>query len=66
MNLIGINKNLCPCCGKSIVAEEYEICNVCGWENDPIQRDHPEMRGGANEMSLEEARKAFARGQKVC
>ena len=25
----------CPVCGKTHVAE-YDICDVCGWENDPV------------------------------
>lgn len=54
----------CPCCGKSIVPE-YDICTVCNWENDPIQRDNPELKGGANEMSLHEAIRAFENGKKV-
>lgn len=58
-----MNKNNlpCPCC-KSLVLEEsgeYEICPVCGWEDDPVQRKDPDFAGGANELSLNEARKAF-------
>ena len=53
-------KNLlpCPCCG-FLVCEEppgsYEICPVCGWENDGVQARAPGYRGGANEESLCEA-----------
>ena len=54
----------CPCCGKSTVSE-YDICTVCNWENDPIHRDNPELKGGANEMSLHEAIRAFENGKKV-
>lgn len=54
----------CPCCGKSTVSE-YDICDICNWENDPIQRDNPELKGGANEMSLHEAIRAFENGKKV-
>lgn len=54
----------CPCCGKTLV-DEYEICDVCEWENDPIQFDHPERAGGANKMSLNEARKAYKRKERV-
>ncbi len=59
----------CPCCGsKEVPAGEdglYYICTKCGWENDEIQRDNPDYEGGANEMSLNEARKAFKEGRKV-
>lgn len=55
---------LCPVCGKSQV-EEYEICPVCFWENDPVQLWKPQLAGGANQMSLEQARAAYARGEKI-
>ena len=47
-----ISKIACPVCGKSQV-EEYEICPVCFWENDPVQLWKPQLAGGANQMSLE-------------
>ncbi len=59
-----INKASCPCCGKSIV-EEYDICEVCGWENDPIQRSKPDFAGGANRMSLIDAQQAYKEGKKI-
>lgn len=45
----------CPVCGKTHVAE-YDICDVCGWENDPVQLFEPSLPGGANEMSLQQAK----------
>lgn len=54
----------CPCCGKSPV-DEYGICTICDWENDPVQLWNPDLRGGANQMSLTEARKAYKEGKKV-
>ena len=52
---------VCPVCGKYLFAEtgDYDICPVCNWENDPIQSDTPDFSGGANVMSLNEARKAY-------
>lgn len=35
------------------------------WENDPVQLVFPDKRGGANRMSLEEAKRAFKNGIKV-
>ena len=55
---------LCPCCGKEKV-REYDICSICSWENDLIQEEHPDMRGGANIMSLNEARWAYKNGSKI-
>ncbi|MBS7225378.1 MAG: hypothetical protein KH050_08570 [Clostridiaceae bacterium] len=51
-------RNRCPCCGKTDL-EEYEICSVCGWENDLNQLRNESLRG-ANEMTLAEARKAYS------
>ena len=55
---------LCPCCGKEKV-REYDICSICSWENDPIQEEHPDMRGGANIISLNEARRAYKNGSEI-
>lgn len=48
----------CPCCSSESINEPggYELCRVCGWEDDPSQEAHPDMQGGANDMSLTEAR----------
>jgi len=54
----------CPCCGKTRV-DEFDICDECFWENDPVQFDDPDFAGGANEMSLNEARKAYREGREV-
>ena len=34
----------------------YEICNICGWEDDESQETDPTTWGGANELSLNEAK----------
>ena len=52
-------KMKCPVCKQHRFWEKYEICPVCGWENDPVQRKDPDFAGGANELSLREARKAY-------
>lgn len=58
-----VNENLvaCPCCGIGLVEEghEFDICEVCGWEDDDYQFNHPDYHGGANRLSLNEARAAF-------
>ncbi len=50
---------LCPVCAAVVDGDEgtYEICGLCGWEDDPVQRDDPSMAKGANELSLDEARR---------
>lgn len=50
----------CPCCGQREVGR-YEVCDVCGWENDPVQRRDPDFKGGANKDSLNEHKEEFMR-----
>ncbi len=53
----------CPCCGFLTLSESppgtYEICPVCNWEDDYVQYNDPNYRGGANKESLNEARENF-------
>ena len=50
----------CPCCDNFTLEEKppgtFEICPVCGWQDDPGQYDEPDYEGGANDMSLNQAR----------
>ncbi|HSW88227.1 MAG TPA: CPCC family cysteine-rich protein [Candidatus Saccharimonadales bacterium] len=58
-----LKKYFCPCCGYKTLDEKpsgtYDICSVCFWEDDDIQFDDPDYKGGANDESLHEARKNF-------
>ena len=53
----------CPCCGFYTLPEpaggKYNICPVCWWEDDPVQMDDEDYEGGANEVSLRQARKNY-------
>lgn len=51
----------CPCCGALSLDEEnsFNICSLCNWEDDPLQKEKPNLGGGANIMSLKEAKKFF-------
>ena len=53
----------CPCCGYKTIGEKggYEICEICGWEDEHYEYSNPDrMSGGANgDYSLTEARKNF-------
>lgn len=55
-------KFVCNCCGCAALdsADEYEVCPVCCWEKDKTQESDTEYRGGANAVSLNEARKTYA------
>lgn len=53
----------CPCCGFLTVGQPgaHDICDVCFWQDDPVQSSDPRFAGGANDLSLVEARANFAR-----
>ena len=61
------NPKICACCGNPLrfPYDCYEICKICGWEDDDIQNDDPDFEGGANDMSLNQAKVASAQGKKV-
>ena len=48
----------CPVCGKTEFEEysSYDICPFCKWEDDGIQGDDHNYAGGANHLSVNEAR----------
>ncbi|MGE6221329.1 CPCC family cysteine-rich protein [Nubsella zeaxanthinifaciens] len=56
-------KYACPCCGyKTFRAKPngtYGICQVCFWEDDPIQLYDPNYDGGANRVSLKQGQRNF-------
>lgn len=48
-------KYRCPCCGNLTLDDRpgtFDICPVCYWEDDILQKDNPEYEGGANGISL--------------
>lgn len=53
----------CPCCGFLTLREPptgtYDICEVCFWEDDGVQFRDPDYEGGANTVSLNQARENF-------
>ena len=52
----------CPVCGKYTFQSgpgSYEICPVCGWEDDKAQYKDPNLKGGANKLSLKEYKKQY-------
>ena len=55
-------KYTCPCCEfKTLDSAQglFDICPVCYWEDDNIQRSDPDYKGGANSISLNEARQNY-------
>ena len=57
------DRHPCPCCGYLTLSEPppgtYEICPVCFWEDDAVQFRDPAYEGGANTVSLDQARASF-------
>lgn len=53
----------CPCCGyltfSRTPTDTYEICEVCFWEDDGVQFRNLDYEGGANKVSLKQARDNF-------
>jgi hypothetical protein len=49
------------CCGSLTIRERgrFEICPICGWEDDPTQARDENLAGGANRISLAEAHAAW-------
>ena len=58
-------KHACLCCGNRTLDEApggtFEICPVCYWEDDDAQARDPGFEGGANALSLNEARANYER-----
>ena len=51
----------CPVCGQYEFAQQddYDVCEVCSWENDGLQEKQPDYEGGANNISLNIAKKIW-------
>lgn len=55
------NRYKCPCCGALSLDEErdWDICELCWWEDDPYQSDNPDSDGGPNHSSLNKCKNKF-------
>lgn len=52
----------CPVCGQYEFKSgpgSYEICPICGWEDDKAQYKDPNLKGGANKLSLKEYKERY-------
>lgn len=64
MSEISNELDVCPVCGKTKLGY-FEVCDVCEWQNDRYQAEHPDVGGCANNMSLNQAREAYRKGEKI-
>ena len=59
MNKNKSNEVPCPSCGFYSIGESifgsFNICDICGWEDDNVQLANPSSSGGANKISLIES-----------
>ena len=42
----------CKVCGLGQIREEFDICNVCTWEDNELQNTNKDFAGYANKMSF--------------
>ena len=49
----------CPSCGYKTILEDFDICEICLWEHDPVQERNPDSTVGANRTSLRKAQEYF-------
>ena len=56
----------CPVCGEYTFEEDdsHDVCEVCYWEDCGVQEDEPDFEGGANDMSLNQAREYWQKHKK--
>lgn len=58
-----MKKFACYCCGYLVYdkpnGETFEICPICWWQDDAYQHSRPDSAGGANKVSLNEAKNNF-------
>ena len=64
---VSANSFACPVCGRVVdgPSRSYELCPTCDWEDDPVQYDDPGYGGGANVLSLNDARTAWVTRQRT-
>ena len=59
-----IKKRMCPICGKTEFGSplESETCLICGWEDDEVQEENPDICFGPNGYSLNDYKEKYESG----
>jgi hypothetical protein len=53
----------CNCCKQQVPGDGgYDICHLCGWENEPGETNYPDEDGGPNHMTLNEGIANYKKG----
>lgn len=62
-----MDETICPVCNKHHFEEKnaFEVCPICGWGDDLVQRHKHDYTGGFNKMSLNQAIEAYKNGQEI-
>lgn len=60
-----IKSGPCPVCGRHQFKTWDEMCPICYWSHDPVQEENPDEDACQNNMSLNQAREAWAKGEEV-
>lgn len=64
MHINSSNKYKCPCCSYFTLDHKpnntFELCPGCFWEDDAVQLHDPSYEGGANTMSLNQAKENYS------
>lgn len=58
---MGDERLRCACC-QTVLPQDFVvgfICFQCGWQSDYVQDSMPDFEGGANDISLNEARENY-------
>jgi uncharacterized OB-fold protein len=64
--IMKMKKHKCPVCGnyEFPMEDSFDICDVCGWEDDQYQINHPDETG-ANSITLNEAKEQYVSNRKM-
>ena len=51
----------CAVCENLVAEDDFGTCTVCDWIHDPVQEEDPDYFGGANWLTLNQARATWSK-----